>query len=41
MVPTVVRDGSYRLFFFSREELRMHIHVVHPHGEAKSGCNRV
>jgi ribosomal protein L16/L10AE len=32
MAPTVVRDGSYRLFFFSREEPRMHIHV---HGEAK------
>ncbi|ACV35108.1 DUF4160 domain-containing protein [Accumulibacter sp.] len=35
MAPTVVRDGSYRLFFFSREEPRMHIHVAHPHGEAK------
>ena len=35
MAPTVVRDGSYRLFFFSREEQRMHIHVAHPHGEAK------
>ena len=35
MAPTVVRDGSYRLFFFSREEPRMHIHVEHPHGEAK------
>ena len=35
MAPTVVRDGSYRLYFFSREEPRMHIHVAHPHGEAK------
>jgi hypothetical protein len=36
MAPTVVRDGSYRLFFFSRgEEQRMHIHVAHRHGEAK------
>ena len=35
MARTVVRDGSYRLFFFSREEPRMHIHVAHPHGEAK------
>lgn len=35
MAPTVVRDGPYRLFFFSREEPRMHIHVAHPHGEAK------
>ncbi len=41
LVPTVVRDGSYRLFFFSREDLRMRIHVAHPHGEAKSGCSRV
>lgn len=35
MAPTVVRDGPYRLFFFSREEPRIHIHVAHPHGEAK------
>ncbi|OYY93374.1 MAG: hypothetical protein B7Y41_11385 [Hydrogenophilales bacterium 28-61-23] len=35
MAPTVVRDGAFRLFFFSREEPRMHIHVAHPHGEAK------
>lgn len=35
MAPTVVREGSYRLFFFSREELRMHVHVAHPDGEAK------
>jgi hypothetical protein len=35
MAPTVVRVGSYRLFFFSREEPRMHVHVAHPHGEAK------
>ncbi|AVZ79473.1 DUF4160 domain-containing protein [Zoogloeaceae bacteirum Par-f-2] len=35
MAPTVVRDGPFRLFFFSREEPRMHIHVAHPHGEAK------
>lgn len=35
MAPTVVRDGPFRLFFFSREESRMHIHVAHPHGEAK------
>lgn len=39
MAPTVVRDGSFRLFFFSREESRMHVHVhvhvAHPDGEAK------
>jgi len=35
MAPTVVRDGPFRLFFFSREEPRMHIHVAHPDGEAK------
>ena len=34
-VPTVVRDGKFRLFFFSREETRMHIHVFCPNGEAK------
>jgi hypothetical protein len=33
MAPTVVRDGPYRLFFFYREEPR--IHVAHPDGEAK------
>lgn len=35
MAPTVVRDGQFRLFFFSREEPRMHVHVAHPDGEAK------
>ncbi len=35
MSPTVLRDGAYRLFFFSREERRLHIHVSHPTGEAK------
>lgn len=35
MSPTVVRDGPYRLFFFSREEARIHVHVAHPDGEAK------
>jgi hypothetical protein len=33
--PTVLRDGAYRFFFFSREEPRMHIHVSSPDGEAK------
>lgn len=35
MSPTVVRDGPFRLFFFSREELRPPVHVSHPDGEAK------
>ena len=35
MFPTVLRDGEYRLFFFSREEPRIHVHVSHPDGEAK------
>jgi hypothetical protein len=35
MAPTVVRDGQFRLFFFSREEERVHVHVSHPDGEAK------
>ena len=35
MAPTVVRDGQFRLFFFSREEERLHVHVAHPDGEAK------
>jgi hypothetical protein len=35
MAPTIVRDGQFRLFFFSREETRIHVHVSHPQGEAK------
>jgi hypothetical protein len=35
MAPTVFREGSFRFFFFSREELRIHIHVSHTDGEAK------
>lgn len=35
MSPTVFRVGNYRFYFFSREEERMHIHVVSPDGEAK------
>lgn len=35
MSPTVLREGPFRLFFFSREEPRPHIHVAHPDGEAK------
>lgn len=35
MSPTVFREGKYRFFFFSREEERIHVHVVSPEGEAK------
>ena len=35
MSPTIFREGSFRFFFFSREEARMHVHVSHPDGEAK------
>jgi hypothetical protein len=35
MAPTVLRDGQFRLFFFSREESRVHVHISHPDGEAK------
>jgi hypothetical protein len=35
MAPTIARDGQFRLFFFSREEARIHVHVAHPDGEAK------
>lgn len=35
MSPTVFREGPYRFFFFSCEELRPHIHVTCSDGEAK------
>lgn len=35
MSPTIFRVGNYRFYFFSREEERIHIHVVSPDGEAK------
>ena len=35
MAPTIVRDGQFRLFFFSREEMRIHVHIAHPDSEAK------
>ncbi len=31
----MLREGPFRLFFFSREESRAHVHVAHPDGEAK------
>ena len=35
MSPTVFKEAGYRFFFFSREELRMHVHIVSGDGEAK------
>ncbi|MGB5062704.1 MAG: DUF4160 domain-containing protein [Candidatus Competibacter sp.] len=35
MSPTVFRENGYRFFFFSREEERMHVHVISAEGEAK------
>ena len=35
MSPTIFRIGNYRFYFFSREEQRIHVHVVSPEGEAK------
>lgn len=35
MSPTVFREAGYRFFFFSREESRMHVHVISGDGEAK------
>ena len=35
MSPTVFRESGYRFFFFSREEERMHVHIISADGEAK------
>lgn len=35
MSPTLFRERGYRLFFFSREEARPHVHVYSGDGEAK------
>jgi len=35
MSPTVFKSGSYRFYFFSREEPRKHVHITSPDGEAK------
>ena len=35
MSPTIFREKGYRFFFFSREETRMHVHVISGNGEAK------
>ena len=35
MSPTVFLEGGYRFFFFSREQPRLHVHVIGHGGEAK------
>ena len=35
MSPTVFKYKNYRFLFFSREEQKIHIHVVSQDGEAK------
>ena len=35
MSPTVYREGSYRFYFNSNEEPRMHVHVKGQSGRAK------
>lgn len=35
MSPTIFRQNGYRFFFFSREEDRMHVHIISSDGEAK------
>ncbi len=33
--PTIFLYRSYRFYFFSRDEPRLHVHVISPDGEAK------
>jgi len=35
MSPTIYYENGYRFFFFSREEIRMHVYVQCENGEAK------
>jgi len=35
MSPTIFKENGFRFFFFSREESRMHVHVISGDGEAK------
>ncbi|HNZ39326.1 MAG TPA: DUF4160 domain-containing protein [Candidatus Latescibacteria bacterium] len=35
MSPTIFRHGEFRFLFFSREEERVHVHVMGTTGEAK------
>ena len=39
MSPTVFKKKGYRFFFFSKEEERMHVHVISGEGEAKFWLN--
>jgi len=35
MSPTIFEEGGFRFFFFSREEPRMHVHLLGRGGGAK------
>lgn len=35
MSPTVFKIGKYRFHFFSKEENRIHVHIISSEGEAK------
>lgn len=35
MSPTIFKYKDYRVFFFSREETKIHVHVTCSEGEAK------
>jgi len=35
MSPTVFKEKNYSFHFFSREENRIHVHIISPDGEAK------
>jgi hypothetical protein len=35
MSPTIFKEDGYRFFFFSREEERMHVHIISADGETK------
>ena len=35
MSPTVFRENGFRYYFHSREEDRMHVHILSSEGEAK------
>jgi hypothetical protein len=35
MSPTLLKVKHYRFLFFSREEKRMHVHIISSYGEAK------
>lgn len=35
MSPTIFKIKNYRFHFFSKEENRIHVHIISPVGEAK------